>query len=167
MNETKENSHKQSHIEKFFSKYKNTLSIVSGLIILVTFFITADDYINNQIENKITDESYINKLSKTLRPFSIFNEEGAVSYDHGGLKYIKNITFSKNKHGNIDKILLDTSVFLQAAPIISYVGSDNYSFKSTRINTYRWEYKVGSYNVFTDESATEQYDSIWIIEILK
>ena len=62
-------------VENFFAEYKNTITVVSGLIIVVSFFFVADDYINNQIEQKITDESYIKNLSTVLRPFSIFNEE--------------------------------------------------------------------------------------------
>lgn len=63
-------------IEKFFTDYKNTITIISGVIIVVTFFIGADNYISGKIEEKLTDEAYINSLAKTLRPFAIFNKDG-------------------------------------------------------------------------------------------
>ncbi len=78
-------------IESFFVSYQNTIKLLSGFVIAITFFITADNYINNQIEAKITDKKYMDKLSKVLRPFSTFDFNGTITYDHGGESYIQKI----------------------------------------------------------------------------
>ncbi len=109
-------------IEKFFSDYKNTITILSGFFVVITFFISADGYINRQIESKITDATYINKLSKTLRPFSIFNQDGVIIYDHGGENFIKKIHVSKNVNGEFNKIIIKTKIFFAKPPDIGLYG---------------------------------------------
>lgn len=78
-------------IESFFRDYKTTLGFTLTLIGLVIAYITFDNYINAQIDGKITNKEYIQKLSKTLRPFLIFDNNGLVSYDHGASKFIDSI----------------------------------------------------------------------------
>ena len=72
-------------VEKFFEDFKNTLIVLSGFAVVVGFFIGADSYISNKIEDKITDTAYINNLAHILRPYVIFNKNGVIQYDHGGV----------------------------------------------------------------------------------
>lgn len=158
-------------IEEFIGKFKNIINFIILIATLVTFKILSEDYINNRIEKRITDDKYIEKLSTVLRPFLIFNDNGIVTYDHGGLKYIQDIKLSKNKGGYLKKIVITTNdIFLNNAPILNCIGSDNYSFESSRSGNYSWEYKVGGYvalSAETDESPSQTYDNIWILDILK
>ncbi len=158
-------------IEEFIGKFKNIINFIILIVTLVTFKILSEDYINNRIEKRITDDKYIEKLSTSLRPFLIFNNNGIVTYDHGGLKYIKDIKLSKNKGGYLEKIVITTNdIFLNNAPILNCIGSDNYSFESSRPGNYSWEYKIGGYEAMmalTDSSPSQIYDNIWILDILK
>ncbi len=155
-------------IESFFTDYKNTITILSGLFIVCGFFFTAADYINSQIEKKITEDTYISKLSKELRPFSIFNIKGVMQYDHGGEKYIKKIEVVTGNQKEIKLVRLHSKVFLQTAPILNYTGMDTYAVKSNRLDTNIWEYKFGSHDLLTmNPKDLEVMEPIFMIEILK
>lgn len=155
-------------IESFFTEYKNTITILSGLFIVCGFFIAATDYINSQIEKKITEDTYISKLSKELRPFSIFNINGVMQYDHGGEKYIKNLEVISGNKNEIKSVRIHSKVFLQTAPILNYTGMDTYAVKSNRVDTYTWEYKFGGYELLTMNSKDlEVMEPILMVEILK
>jgi len=154
-------------IESFFTEYKNTITVISGLLIVLSFFMVATNYINNEIENKITDETYINKLSKILRPFAIFDINGVIQYDHGAENYIENIEVTKQDNGDISAIKVSSKVFLQTPPITNYTGHENYAYVSERIDTHIWLFNMSSVSVTMNPKKTEKYAPILMIEILK
>ena len=154
-------------IEKFFTDYKNTITVISGILIVIGFFITADNYISNEIERKITDETYLNKLAKVLRPFSIFNKKGVIHYDHGGERFIKNIDVQEKKDGDIESITITTNEFLQNPPLLIYIGYDNYAYTSERVDTYQWKFKLSSQDFLLMERNPDKLDPIFIVEITK
>lgn len=156
-------------IEKFFSEYKNTITVISGILIVVTFFIGAANYISNEIEKKITDQSYISKLARVLRPFVIYriiDKKAVMQYDHGGERYIDNFEIQKKKNGDLESIIITTKEFLQNPPILIYIGYDNYAYSSERIETYKWKFKLSSYAVIAAPSRSEKVEPIFIVEIL-
>ncbi len=154
-------------IEQFFSEYKNTITVISGILIVISFFIAADNYINNAIEKKITDETYINRLARVLRPFAIFDKEGVIQYDHGGERYIEDIDPQKNKDGEFESIIITTKEFLQNPPILIYIGYDNYAYTSERIDTYKWKFKLSILHTISAPLKSEKLDPIFIVEITK
>jgi len=156
-------------IERFFSDYKNTITVISGILIVVGFFIGADNYISDKIDEKITDESYINKLAQVLRPFAIFDKKGTIQYDHGGERYIEKINVNIKKDGDFDSIVITTKEFLQNPPILIYIGYDNYAYSSERIDTYKWKFKLSSLDflIFSGKDKSEKIDPVFIVEITK
>lgn len=153
--------------EQFFSEYKNTITVISGILIVIGFFIGADNYISNEIEKKITDETYINKLAHVLRPFVIFDKKGVIQYDHGGERYIEKIEVQKKKDGDFESIIITTKEFLQNPPILIYIGYDNYAYTSERIDTYKWKFKLSSLDMLIMGGNSEKLDPIFIVEITK
>jgi len=153
--------------EQFFSEYKNTITVISGILIVIGFFIGADNYISNEIEKKITDETYINKLAHVLRPFVIFDKKGVIQYDHGGERYIEKIEVQKKKDGDFESIIITTKEFLQNPPILIYIGYDNYAYYSERIDTYKWKFKLSSLDMLIMGENSEKLDPIFILEITK
>ena len=154
-------------VEQFFSEYKNTITVISGILIVIGFFIGADNYISNKIEKKITDESYINKLARVLRPFVIFDKKGVIQYDHGGERYIEKIEVQKKKDGDFESIIITTKEFLQNPPILIYIGYDNYAYNSERIDTYKWKFKLSSLDMLVLSGNSEKIDPIFMVEITK
>ena len=140
----------------------------SGAIVLITFLIVADGYISNKIDEKITNDTYVNELAKVLRPFSIADGKGVITYDHGAEKYIEKIVPSKNKHGDFESVTITTKIFLKEAPLVNIIDANNYLYRSERIGTYTWKINAGSASAVMDVSAiTKTFQPIIVIEILK
>lgn len=156
-----------NRIEQFFTEYKNTITVISGILIVITFFIGAANYISNEIEKKITDETYINKLARVLRPFAIFDKKGVIQYDHGGGRYIEKIEVQERKDGDLESIIITTKEFLQNPPILLYIGYVNYAYASERIDTYKWKFKLSSLEFIISSRKSEKFDPIFIVEITK
>lgn len=156
-----------NRIERFFGDYKNTIAFVSGGIVLISFWIAIDDYINNQIDERITDKDYILSLSKTLRPFSIFNHDGIIIYDHGGEEFISNIEFIHTEVENVERIILETKTYLAGAPLLIQIGTSNYTYESNRVGTYKWEYTLAAPKLFRASDSPQLFDSRFMFEILQ
>ena len=154
-------------IENFFTEYKNTITVISAIIAVITFFIVADNYISDKIEEKITDETYISRLARILRPFAIFDKNGVIKYDHGGVRFIEKIVVDQQNDGDIKSITITTKEFLQNPPILIYIGYDNYAYASERVSTYEWKFKLSSLSLLIMGENAEKIDPIFIVEITK
>ena len=71
------------------------LKLAGSILGIIVLFISVDSYLDNKIEQKITDTDYIKNLSNKLRPFLLFDEQGVVTFDHGAYEKIKNIVQEK------------------------------------------------------------------------
>lgn len=161
-------------IEKFLEEYKNISKILLTFIALIGFYIAFNNYINSQIENKITDTKYIQNLSSTLRPFIIFNEDGIITYNHGGEKYIDSIKIEYSK--NLGKawpnsIKVYSNQFLSNSPLLDYIGVYNFTYDVERTKNNTWTFKVKP--VVVNWTPTEKIPmkeepsgNIYILEVL-
>lgn len=151
-----------SKLNDFIENNSNIFKLVGFIVTIVTIFVTADGYIDTKIERKITDTSYISKISKQLRPFLIFDGNGVVQYDHGAENKIKAINVDLTK--NI--IEIETCEFMQLAPFIFSVGASTYSLKPKRKGNRKWEYAMLYYNSFYDGGSKEKPETTYVLEIL-
>ncbi len=78
-----------SKLNEFIKQNTYVLGLFGFIATIVGLFITADNYLDSKIEQKITDTAYLKKLSNQLRPFLIFNDKGIVTFDHGANEKIK------------------------------------------------------------------------------
>ena len=151
-----------SKIEKICSKYTHTIQLLAFLVAIIGLFFVFDNYINNQIEDKITSEEYMSNLSKLLRPFLVFDEKGNTFYDHGAKVYISDIDVDTKK----EVILVKTKEYLQFAPLITFIGSSQYSYNTKRISDNTWSYTLESANFLVDGDGKES-NILYVLEILK
>ncbi|NQV17074.1 MAG: hypothetical protein HQ534_00805 [Armatimonadetes bacterium] len=152
---------------KFFLKL--FVSIVIGLATLLGFLFVFNDFLDNKIENKITDNEYIYKLSKTLRPFCIFyKKDGVIFYDHGIYKvHIDSIEIKYNtsKKDRQNEIYVYTKNYLQIAPLVEYIGPNAVViFKPKRLKNNVWLYNFKELGTHT---TNRQFDEFFRLEILK
>ena len=149
---------------------KLTFSIIIGLSAIIGFLFVFNDFLDNKIEEKITDTDYIYKLSKTLRPFCIFNRNGIVLYDHGAYNtYIDSIKIIKSeyktKFDNYHKIYVYTGKYLQLSPLLQYIGPNDIIInKSERSTNKSWLFNFIVAGEFTEYN---EYEEVFLIEILK
>lgn len=137
---------KKSRIEEISTKYTNTIQLLSFIVAIFAIFFVFDDYINTQIEDKITSEEYISKLSKNLRPYLIFDNNGNTIYDHGGKEYISSISIDETNN----TIIIKTTKYLQFAPLIIVSGHAQSSYETKRIDDNTWSYVFDKIVIITD-----------------
>jgi len=136
--------------------------LVLAVIAIITFYFTGSSYISNKIDEKITDNTYINNLAKVLRPYSIFDKDGTITYDHGGERYIKNIETIKNEKGEFESVIITTKDYLQNPPILTYIGYDNYAYSTEKIDTYKWKFNLRSLSLIMADEKVEKIEPILV-----
>ena len=131
---------------------------------IVTIFLTLEGYLDSKIENKITNEKFIDSLSEKLRPFLIFNEKGIVTYNHGALQSIENINV------NIEEkyIEITTGKYIQVAPLLISTGFYNYSFRPERMKGNKWKYNLlfREFIALSSGGTRETPETLFILELL-
>jgi hypothetical protein len=152
-----------SKLNDFIANNSNIFKLIGSIAVIVTIFIAVDGYIDTKIERKITDTTYISKLSKQLRPFLIFDENGVVQYDHGAESKIKDISVDFDK----ESIVIETSEFMQLAPFIFTVGSETFSLEPKRIDNKKWRYTMLYYrSLAISGGSTKEPKTNFVLEIL-
>ena len=151
---------------------KSLISFFSIIIGIIVALIVFDTYIYDRIDKKINDESYLSKISKTMRPYLIFDENEKYIYDHGALDHIENIEIVKHTDKDeilVEKIILTLKKYYQTAPLIECIGPLSYSFKSEKGSKTTWIYIPTSSGLmlWPEEEDDEQDPSIFKIEILR
>jgi len=152
------------------SEYKNTIKFLTVLGTIVIIYFGVDQYLDSKIENKITDDSYISQLSKTLRPFLVFNNDGVVIYDHGGLNFIDRIKIKHTDNRWADTIFIYSKTFLQEAPLMEFIGSYLYSYEAKRISNLCWAYDMRPTVYLSLEGSDNDkrtLENIFTLEVLK
>lgn len=141
---TKRNQVDQQSIVKlrFLDIFKIALLILS----ILGAIIVLNDFIDNKIDDKINDSEYISKLSHTLRPYLIINQNSNIVYDHGALSQIDSISVIVN----LDNLHPDNPIiitiypksFLEIKPLIECLSPVDYVEESKRFKNISWEYKL-------------------------
>ena len=72
------------------------LKIVGTIILLGGGFMAFDNFFNTRIDKRINNPEYISHLSKSLRPYLIFNDKGNYKYDHGAEIFLDSISVKMN-----------------------------------------------------------------------
>jgi hypothetical protein len=129
-------------VENFFTEYWNTLKFLTVVGTVILAFFALDQYLDDKIENKITDDTYIGELSRTLRPFLVFDNDGIIKYDHGALTFIDSIRVKHTTDRWADTINIYTKSLLQEAPLLQFIGAYLYSYEVTRTSNFCWTFDM-------------------------
>lgn len=145
-------------------KSVSALLQVLGLIIaLVVLFFAFDNYLYDKIDSRIKDPDYIEKLSKTLRPFLIFDQNEIVIYDHGAMTYVDSISVRAINPTHLTQIRLYANSYLQLAPLIESLGPHIYEFHPKRGKGNIWIYDLAEPGFHSGSKTPERFR----LEILK
>ncbi|WP_027715847.1 hypothetical protein [Desulfuromonas sp. TF] len=141
------------HVIKLF------ILILSALAAFVTF----DQYMDTKVETRINDPAYISKISKELRPFLIFDDNGTVTYDHGAAQAVKTIHVDKKDR----KILIGMKEFTQNAPLLITVGATQFSFTTKRERDNIWAFHISNITTMDWAAPPEALSSTYVLELLQ
>lgn len=159
-------------IEKFVTEYWNTSKFIAVAATVIIAYFGIDSYLDSKIENKITDDNYISELSKTLRPYLIFDNSGEISYDHGAIKFVDSIVVSQNQKGWVDNIIVYCNTYFGEPPLLDFIGVYHHTYEAKRIKNKSWSYDMIIMNFMripldSLDQMEEPLDNMFILEILK
>lgn len=111
-------------------------------------------FIDARVENKINNREYINKIASAVRPAIIFDSNGSIVNDLGGMEYIDRIeVVPREGHSPIPKrIVLIPKIYLATPPILTSIDSAQYLVNAKRGMNINWEYdfQIQGSNTGTD-----------------
>ncbi|MCX4188148.1 hypothetical protein [Methylophaga sp. OBS4] len=132
------------------------MQALEGAVALVTIIAAiygAFQFIDWRIGKKIHEESFLRKISASLRPMVIFDENGSILLDQGGMEVIEKIEVSRPEGKNVpERITIFPKKHLSHAPILQTLENELINVETTRGKGYEWAYRLEYQmyeNVFT------------------
>lgn len=104
---------------------------IALITVLVSLF-GIDAYLDNKINTALQNEKIIKKLQTYVRPYLIFDQNGAILSDQGAWQYIEDIDVLLNDKGFVKKITLTLKTPNTTPILTSLDDTVNYSFKKVR-----------------------------------
>jgi len=155
-------------INDSIKSYWHIYKLLSLILAILGFFLLFDGYLNNSINNQITNNDNISKISKSLRPYFLINLNGNIIYDHGAYKYINFIKMEPDTIIDITKIKsfklgLNFKKPLQIQPIVDNLSSHEFIITLKRFGTTGWGIR---FQVFAFVKEITNNESLIRIELI-
>jgi|GEM_PF-5747954 len=117
--------------------------IISASTILAAIY-GAIQFIDWRIKQKIFDESFLKKISASIRPMVIFDENESILIDQGAMDVIKQINVSclQSKDHLPEVIMIHPKRHLINAPILQTLENELVDIEISRGNGFCWKYKL-------------------------
>ena len=124
------------------------VSAVVGIIaLMLAIFIQFNNSINQKIDQKLNDPSFIKKVADEVRlPFVMFNDNESIIANTGAMNYIEDFKIKKDKNQNITEILVSPKSFMAIPPILESLDDKDIKFEEPiKGEKYDLIYKVVQY----------------------
>ena len=132
--------------------FKGGLTIVGAIIAVAAAIYGGLHYIDQRIETRISDESFVRRLANTMRPTVIFDERGSILIDQGAMELLENIEV---KHDNTTKLPKEIVVFpkrhLAYAPFIQALEPELFTISAARGPRFVWVFRL-DYSAWNPEA---------------
>jgi hypothetical protein len=107
-------------------------------------------FIDWRIERKIHEEPFLRKISSSLRPLVIFDENSSILFDQGAMSMIEKIEVSHSSEDNLpSEIFIYPKRHLAHAPLLQTLENEFIEITSSRGKGYEWRYTL-DYNMMND-----------------
>jgi len=98
-------------------------------------------YVDSRVENAVTDEAFLRKLSGRVRPYCILDAKGSVLVEGGAWAYIDKLKFDTSTNSELpQKVILTPKAFMQNAPLLTSLDDSSYYFMVERGQGIDWVY---------------------------
>jgi len=131
-----------------------TVVVSIGTIVAAIYGII--QFIDWRIERKIHEEPFLRKISASLRPMVIFDENGSILLDQGAMEVLEKIEVLRPAgDGNVPtEILIHPKRHLANAPLLQTLENELIDIAVSRGKGYEWRYQL-EYQMF-DHVVTEK-----------
>lgn len=128
-----------------------------------------DSYVDHKIQNKMNDDTFVNRIASQVRPYLIFDLTGSILIDAGGMNYIESIKVlppeKAGPFGEIpNKIIVTPKKYSVHPPLLSILTMGLCSYKVERGEGITFVYSI-TFEALEEHSKVK--DIKFRLEILK
>lgn len=157
-------------------KNRDSIFGIVGVLVAIaslylSIYIQVSSSVDKRIDAKINNPEYIQKVAAEVRPSIVFNDEGKILHDSGGLKYIdSNIIFEranapKSKKNNF-KINITSKIYLKSQPLLESIDQ-SYNIKANRGKGLKWIFNVYDVGITFGGSKRGGLQNRFRLEVIK
>jgi hypothetical protein len=104
--------------------------------------------IDGAVERKLSDVVVLRKIAAQAQPMLIFDMNGGIVSDSGGLAYIEKVEIAARDGNSFpSKIIIHPKVLLPQAPLLSTIDNVMLEYGAGRGGGLDWEYSIRLYVV--------------------
>ena len=125
--------------------WAETLEVTGGIITIVAAIYGITQFIDWRIERKIREEPFLRKISASLHPTVIFDENGSILYDQGAMQIIDKIEINREAGKNNSlpaEIIINQKSHLAHAPLLQTLENELIDISATRGVGFEWRYRL-------------------------
>jgi hypothetical protein len=137
--------------KKWLKPFRSGLAAITTIAAIVIVIYGATAWIDFRVETKISDDAFIQKLSRNLRPFVIFDSNNSIVYDQGAMDYIDHIhadTAMIDGCPVVRKITVSPKQFLVTPPLLDCIDLKDHIYRPVRGQKFDWIYELTNENEF-------------------
>jgi hypothetical protein len=123
--------------------WSQVLEIGGGVVTIVAAIYGAIRFIDWRIDRKIHEEPFLRRISASLRPIVIFDENGSILLDQGGMDVLERIEVSRPEGHNVpEQIVIYPRRHLAHAPILQTLENELINVVASRGQGFQWRYQL-------------------------
>lgn len=127
------------------------LEVAVAIVTIVAAIYGVIHYIDWRIERKIHEEPFLRKISTSLRPLVIFDENSSILLDQGAMDVIGKIeVFSSTEGDKLPaQIVVHPKRHLTHVPLLQTLENELIGIVVSRGKVYEWQYQL-EYQMWND-----------------
>jgi len=129
------------------SKLTQVWGILQAIVVIASLigaFYGLNSYIDTKIEKIVDDERFLNNIASRVSPYIIFDSNGSILLDGGGLQYIEKINIlPEDDNIKQPKIIVTPKKYMNHAPLLTCMKLVHYALSIKRGKNTDWEYTLG------------------------
>jgi len=133
----------------------------TSIVTIGTVFLKSRKYIEDRVQEALSKDEVIQKISLLVKPDMIFDETGAIIVDRGASAFVqdKGISFLYENplfDGAPSEMRILFSKHIKTAPLLTPLNPDAVHIRAIRGEAHSWIYKL-NYSMTAKPSEPRQY----------
>ena len=120
------------------------LKAIGYIAAIVVILVGFNGHVRSLVEDTVTDERYLRKLSERVRPYAIFDGKGTVLVDGGAMAYIDGVPKFHAATNDLppQKVVITPNAFMSHAPLLTSLDDSTLFYNYERGQGIDWEYTL-------------------------
>jgi hypothetical protein len=147
---------------------KGVKAVIAGVITLAAImglYAKFNAYVDNRIDKKIQSEDFIKRVSQSIRPSVVFDQNSSILADAGAMAYIDCINVVLTS-GKPTKIVVSPKVLLPVAPLLESLDGV-FAIEVSKGKKYDWTYQLKGVTAILSAESGEIASFRFRIEIVR